>query len=233
MSYKKLKIDKDSKMSDIILNNHLMILVMERFGIGLGVHNKTVKVICDDNNISIEVFLTIANLQNDISYITDSPFIGTDIYEIIQYLRNAHDYYSEEVFPEIVKNIHLLSEYSKEPEFLMVEQFFTDYRKEVEQHFDYENITAFPYIISLIKDKNQTLDFSIKEYKEHHDDIEEKLFDLRKLLIQHLPSRNDLKIRRKILIELAYLEDDLNVHAKIENEIVIPLVENIEMSTKK
>lgn len=236
MKLKKEIIYKDMKMSDIILNNHLLILVLERFGIELGLHEKTVEAVCVENNISTEMFLTIANLHNNITNIPVSSFNCFDIEVIIQYLKKSHQYYSNEVFPDIIKNIHLMSERNKKPEMQMVEDFFNEYKKEVDQHFNYENETVFPYILNLfdnnhVTDKNN--DYSVTEYKEHHDDIEEKLDDLKKLLIQHLPQKDDRIIRRKILFALFDLEQDLIVHAKIENEILIPLVEKMEIKNRR
>ncbi len=235
MELKKEIVYKDMKMSDIILNNHFLILVLERFGIELGLQDKTIETVCNENNISTEIFLTIANLHNDISYIPVFSFNCSDIKEVIQYLKNSHQYYSYEVFPDIIKNIHLMSEYNKKPEILMVEDFFNEYKKEVDQHFNYENETVFPYILNLFDNNHvidQNNDYSVTEYKEHHDDIEEKLDDLKKLLIQHLPQKDDRIIRRKILFALFDLEQDLIVHAKIENEILIPLVEKMEIKNR-
>jgi regulator of cell morphogenesis and NO signaling len=236
MDLKKEKINKDMKMSDIILNNHSLILILERFGIELGLQDKTIGTVCNENNISTEIFLTIANLHNNISYIPVVSFNYSDIKGIIQYLENSHQYYSDEAFPDIIKNIQLMSEYNKKPEMLMVEDFFNEYKKEVDQHFNYENETVFPYILNLFENKESVdsiNDYSVTEYKEQHDDIEEKLDDLKKLLIQHLPQKNDCIIRRKILFTLFNLEQDLVVHAKIENDILIPLVEKMEIKNRK
>lgn len=236
MNLKKEIIYKDMKMSDIILNNHFLILILERFGIDLGFQNKTIETVCNENNISTEIFLTVANLQNNISYIPAFIFACSDIKELIIYLKNSHQYYSDEVFPDIIKSIHLMSEYNKEPELLMVEEFFNEYKNEVDQHFIYENDIVFPYILNLFDNTDSTdpkSDYSVTEYKEHHDDIEEKLDDLKNLLIQHLPQKNDFVIRRKILFTLFNLEQDLVVHAKIENDILIPLVEKMEIKNKK
>lgn len=232
---KKEIIHKDMKMSDIILNNHFLILVLERFGIELGLQDKTIETVCNEYNISTEIFLTIINLHNNSSYIPEFSFNCSDIKEIIQYLKNSHLYYSDEVFPEIIKNIHLMSEYNQKPEMLMVEDFFNEYKNEVDQHFNYENETVFPYILKLFEDQEYTDSingYSVTEYKEHHDDIEEKLDDIKKLLIQHLPQKNDCLIRRKILFTLFNLEQDLVVHAKIENDILIPLVERMEIKSR-
>ena len=236
MEFKKEIIYKDMKMSDIILNNHFLILVLERFGIEMGLKDKTIETVCKEENISLNIFLTIANLQNNIFYVSETSFSFSDITEIIQYLKRSHQYYSDEIFPEIINNIRLMSEYNNKPEILMVEDFFNEYKNEVDRHFNYENITVFPYILWLFennKSNGAKNAYSVKEYKEHHDDIEWKLDDLKKLLIQYLPQKNDYVIRRKILFALFNLEKDLIVHAKIENEILIPLAENMEIQKNK
>ncbi len=236
MEFKKKIIDQGIKMSDIILNNHYLILVLERFGISLGLQDRTIETICNENNISIEIFLTIANLHNNTSYVPEFSFNCSGIKEIIQYLKRSHQYYSNEVFPEIISNIHLMNKNNQKPEMLMVEDFFNEYKREVDQHFNYENETVFPYILNLFEN-NKLVDtkngYSVTEYKEHHDDIEEKLGDLKKLLIMHLPQKEGCIMRRKILFALFDLEQDLIVHAKIENDILIPIVEKLEIKNRE
>lgn len=230
--FKRERVHGEMKMSDLILNNHFQILVLERFGIELGLKDKTIAAVCNEYNISVEIFLTIANLQNSSFYLPDIPLRQSDISATIQYLKRSHQYFSNEVFPEIISNIHRMSEFNNKPEILMVEDFFNEYKNEVDQHFHHENVEVFPYIMTLLEpDKSADVQsqYSVSEYKEHHDDIEEKLDDLKKLLIQHLPQKKDCIIRRKILFALFNLEQDLAIHTKIENDILIPLVEKIEL----
>jgi regulator of cell morphogenesis and NO signaling len=74
--------------------------------------------------------------------------------------------------------------------------------------------------------------YSVSEYKDHHNDIEEKLNDLKSLLIKYLPLKNDQPIRRKLLFSLFELEYDLNIHSQIEELILIPLVSKMELHLK-
>ena len=98
---------------------------------------------------------------------------------------------------------------------------------------------VFPYVLNLherIKNgehKNQLKEYSVIEYRDHHNDIEEKLEDLKKLLIKYLPEKSDRIIRRKLLFSLFELEYDLNVHSQIEEHILIPLVEKMELILNK
>jgi len=74
--------------------------------------------------------------------------------------------------------------------------------------------------------------YSVSDYQEHHDNIEDKLEDLKNLLLKHLPLDNDQQIRRKLLFSLFELEYDLTIHTRIEDEILIPLVEKLERTIK-
>lgn len=222
---------KDMKMSELLLTNYSLILILERFAIELGVKEKTIESICKESNVNTEVFLFILNLHNDISYLSKASFDDLDIREIIQYLCRSHVYYTSEVFPAIIKSIHSMSTSNQKPENLMLLRFFEEYKKEVDEHFSYENTIAFPYILSLLapgKSTKKKNDYSVLAYKEHHDNLEEKLDDLKRLLIQYLPPQNDCVMRRKILIALFEFEKDLMVHALIEDDILIPLVETLE-----
>jgi len=227
MGSKQEQIQKSIKMSKLLFSHPQLILVLERFGIKLGVREKTVEEICQENNISPKVFLMVANLNIDSSYHQDLNFSALEIKQIVNYLMKSHAYYSAEVFPEIIQNIHLMSEFSQKPEMQLVERFFNDYKHEVDQHFDYENNTVFPYILNLI-DANAAENYSVIDYREHHDDIQEKLDDVKKLLIEHLPQKADNNLRRKIIFALFDLDADLQTHSKIENEILIPQVEQFE-----
>ena len=50
-------------MTDVVLENYYFVLVLERFGMQLGFHDKTVDDVCKEFDVSSSVFLTIANLN--------------------------------------------------------------------------------------------------------------------------------------------------------------------------
>ncbi len=222
------------KMADIINENPNLMLLFEHFGIDLVVRDKTVAQVCHETPVSVNVFLSFANLFNGYSPTATDLFKIEDIESILSFLKNSHQYYREEIFPKIRKNIRRMHEHNNLNETAMVEKFFDDYYREVSEHLDYEDKKVFPYIkLLLAKVKNEKpaigpVNYSVTEYREHHDDIEEKLNDLKNLLIKHLPPKDDQKIRRKLLFSLFELEHDLNIHSKIEDTILVPLVEKME-----
>ena len=235
---KNLNITADLKVSKLILNDPYLMLMLEHFGIDVPLHDKTIDDVCRESNINSELFLTFANLYNDVQHTYDNSFSYNDITTIINYLKNSHKYYSDEIYPNILSIIKQMNIANNHKEMALVEKFFEEYFSEVTEHLEYENNIVFPYIIELYKktvDPKQSFsidEYSVSEYKDHHDDIEEKLIDLKNLLIKYLPQKDDFAIRRKLLFCLSELEYDLDIHSSIEDLILIPIVTEMEKQVK-
>ena len=234
----KMFITPKMKTSDIIISNPYLILMLEHLEINMEVHEKTVEQICNENNIRIGLFLIIANLFNGFKPLPIMEYSSNDIQTIINYLKNSHQYYLEEKYPQIQDYIKQIYQVNNHPEILMIDKFFDNYFIEVTEHLDYENQVVFPYVLNLdnkLSQKNyekKVSSYSVTEYREHHNDIEEKLTDLKNLLIKYLPHKGNQQLRRKLLFCLFELEYDLNIHSQIEDSILIPLVEKMEQLAK-
>ncbi len=225
-------------MSDLIDENPSLLLLMEHFGLDPLVHDASVDELCRKHDLPLDLFLYIANLYNEF---TPSVVLkGTDkeIQTLTLFLNNSHRYYKEEKYPEIRHLIGLMNEHNKTPEIRLLESFFNEYFTEVLEHLDYEDQIVFPYIDILLQRsipltfKEFEGTFSVKEYRDHHTDIESKLLELKNLLIKHIPVHNDRILRRKLLISLFELEFDLNIHTRIEDRILVPLVKKLEKAGK-
>jgi regulator of cell morphogenesis and NO signaling len=230
-------ISSDFKVSDIVFDNTYFIIMLEHFGIDFAFHEKTIEQVCKDYNINIELFLTIANLFNGFKPSSTAEYSFNDTQVIINYLKKSHLYYLDEKYPEILNYIEKIHQINNHKEIVLVENFFIEYFNEVREHLDYENRIAFPYVLDLLnqieqKKKDIQCNYSIKKYKERHTDIEEKLADLKNLLIKYLPQNNDYQIRRKLLFSLFELEFDLITHTLIEDLILVPIVKKMEQYIK-
>ncbi len=227
-------ITSDMKMSDVIFDNTYFILMLEHFEIELTLQEKTIKQICNEKKIDIDLLLTFANLYNggqfkEINYSFD--IVPT----IVNYLQKSHDYYLKEKLPKIQFYIQELYKINEKSEIFLLEKFFSEYLNEITEHLNFESNVVYPYVINLfnmISNKNNSLkeNFSVINYKEHHNDIEDKLADFKNLLIKYLSLNDEQNIRRKLLFNLFELEFDLNIHTMIEDSILIPIVERMEQS---
>lgn len=220
-------------MSDLIIENPSLLLMMEHFGIGSLVGEKNVAELCTGSQIGTSLFICVANLYNGFYPASVTKYNEKDIQLITLFLNNSHRYYKEEKYPEIQLLIKQMNQQNKSPEIRLLENFFNEYFTEVTEHLDYEDQVVFPYIRLLLqKTTPPSLEisntFSVKEYRDHHTDIESKLIELKNLLIKHIPIHSDIKLRRKLLLSLFELEYDLNIHTLIEDRILIPLVNKLE-----
>ena len=70
----------------------------------------------------------------------------------------------------------------------------------------------------------------MKIYEEEHEEIDEKLYDLKNILIKYVSGDFEQAVCNEIIFELFRLEKDIKDHSRIENNILMPLVKEMEKS---
>lgn len=220
--------NENQKIAEIVADNYNQIVLLEHFGIPLVVQEQTVKDICKKYKLSTELFLTFVRLFNNERITHSTHFDEKDIHCIILYLTNCHQYYLQEKAPKIVDAVNLIVKNNQNAGTTLLSKFVDEYIEEITEHFAYENDIVFPYITALAKGEKTGSTYSVIEYKHHHSNIDDKLVDIKNLLIKYLPFEDKDHLRRNLLASLFELEYDLKIHSHIEDVILIPLVENYE-----
>jgi regulator of cell morphogenesis and NO signaling len=222
-----MNITSDMKLADVLFHNYTLLPVISRFNIKLGFGDKTVSEVCYDSEVNLDFFP-----QKEMNSFPASL--------IIKYLKKTHLYYLEEKIPEIERNIDLVvdAEKSIKEKFKLVKAFFTEYKAELTKHINREEAIVHPYVLEIEKAfymnaidtdlYSKICKYSINDYASEHDNIEEKLFDLKNIIIKYLPPTNSTGLCNTILIELFRLEKDLNAHASLEDKVLIPKVAAME-----
>jgi regulator of cell morphogenesis and NO signaling len=222
------------KLCDIINAEKRAMVLFPRFGIELGVGDITVAGICKQKNIDLQFFLLMVNTFLNPGYFPDQKLKNIDVDMLLGYLAESHNYYLEEKIPYLQALIATFKRSVGHPAVLQLEKFFDQYIVEVKEHLAYEDETAFPYIamISSFRKKADSpsgpIDYSVEVFEERHNNIQEKLSDLKNLLIKYFPPADDRYIRIKLLNELIDFEEDLVNHARIEDKVLIPVVRQLE-----
>ena len=215
-------------MSDLIQANYQFLRVLPRFGIHLGFGDKSVAEVCRAQGVSMELFLLVCNISTFDDFLPDTAmFKGIDVEDIVLFLQNSHKYYLEQRIPEIRENLSSLEEGPGTSSARILDRFFNDYRNEVEAHFEYEEQTVFPYIRGLIHGVH-TEGYSIEQFEENHSNIEDKLEDLKNILIKYLPGEVPAEELNRTLFNVFLLEDDLGRHALIADKVLVPYVMQLE-----
>lgn len=228
-------------MAEVIHANYLLLPILERFDIPLGFGDRTILEVCDDHHVNAEFFLEIINSFNDHNYFPQAQLQKFTLKSIIGYIQKAHNYYLNHKIPLIDNLIQRLKEHYEtlqKEQVGLVEKFFREYKDELIVHIQNEENTVFPYILTIdsafsdgrVDDAIKKLvhEKSIKTFIDTHTNIEDKLFDLKNIIIKYLPAAKDHTISNALLSELFRLERDLNDHARIEDKVLAPKVQFLE-----
>jgi regulator of cell morphogenesis and NO signaling len=237
-------ITADMKMADLIHLDFQLLAVIQRIGIPLGFREKTIDEVCKENSVDTDFFLQLSNAFHDKDYFPKEKLLQFKPEWLISFLRRTHQCYLEHKIPEIEQKIDELEEDLKETtrNYELIKNFFTEYIRELGVHIELEEKKVFPYVLelSLSIDKGQKSNeftssynnYSIEKYLEDHNDIEEKLFDLKNILIKYLPPPTNNCKYNSLLFEIFKLEKDLQDHSRLEEKVLIPRVRQMENELK-
>ncbi len=215
-----------SKMSELIIMFPNMITVMERMGIAFGFGDQRVQEIASNNQIDLQAFIALlqsfeGSLERDL--ILDKKSIP----DILFFLKASHKHFKNVQIPHIKELIALFSETIPQKHGKMLILFFDGYNKEVEEHFRYEDDDIFPYISDMLNEPTPGK-LRMAEFEKNHTDIEQKLLDLKNILIKYIPKEITSPYRIMILKELFILEQDLIYHTFIEDHLLVPSSKQME-----
>jgi regulator of cell morphogenesis and NO signaling len=221
------------KMADLIHANYKNLVVLSRLGIPLGFGEKTVEEVCKRYSVNVSLLLLICNvlLDNDIDP-TEEQIDQCPVDQVVHYLQQSHRHYLQVALPNIQVLLDRLVDACSETHGKALNRFFNEYRQEVESHLAHEDQIVFPYVMQLCSTTKKSK-FTIRQYKDHHANIETKLTDLKNIIIKYIPYDNTDYLRDELLIQLFNFEDDLNRHTLIEEKLLVPLVLHLEQLCNK
>ena len=218
------------KMADLVSRDYSLSGVLERMGMSYGFGDETVSDVCSRSGVSAASFLLICNVYLSDDYTpTREVLEQIDLRDVLRYLRLSHTYYEGCAVKSLSQALDVLMAPCGETYKMIIARFFSDYTQELSRHFEYEETIVFPYVEAMLN-KDVKDDFSIGVYEQHHSDVQEKLDDLKKLIMTYLPRECDQQTIHAALAEIFTLETDLRKHTFIEDRILIPAVNHLEDS---
>lgn len=221
------KYTETDKMSDLITNDYSMLLVMHRFGIAMGIGEKSIKEVCKQNKVDCNTFLTVVNflLEDNITFSNVSQHLSIEA--LITYLQRSHDYFLNFRLPHIRRKLKeaITTDCSEDVTFVIL-RFFDEYASEVNKHMAYEEKTVFPYVRDLIHGKKDGK-YNISIFRKKHDQIDSKLSELKNILIKYYPGASS-NLLNSVLFDILSCEKDLASHCKMEDYLFTPAILEIE-----
>ncbi len=224
---KKLKMYEDNdKMLSLIRDNYNVLQSLGAFGINLGFGDKTVREVCEEQGVDTFTFLAVVNLTiND--YHSQSTIEKLDVPTLLKYLKASHQYYIDFQLPFLRRE---LTEALDEDNNLgrLILKIFDEYARFIKHHMKFEEQTLFPYVEALVNGKKKD-EYSIETFSKHHGQTNDKLKELKSIIIKYLPSdplRNNMLTAT--LYDIYNLEEWLQLHAKVEELIFLPAIKALK-----
>ena len=223
--------EADDKMISLIRDNYDLLQMLGSCGISLGFGDKTVKEICEKNNVDTYTFLAVVNFT-----INGYGDFGADdklsVPTLLRYLEACHAYFLDFQLPYIRRE---LQESLDERESLakLILRFYDEYAHEIRRHMKYEQKTLFPYVESLIEG-HPINNYNVDTFSKHHSATDNKLRELKLLIIKYLPldglHNNQLTAT---LHDIYENEAWLRQHAMVEDDIFVPAIRRLEQLNKQ
>ena len=204
------------KMSLLLMQDRRTIQIVNRFGIPMGVGDKSIQTVCKEHGIHTPTFLAIVNNGRAELQTTD-----IDLPTLQTYLRNAHTYFLEFLLPrlrrQLIEAINPTTEDNRVP--LLILKYYDDYVQEIRMHIQHENEGRM---------ENHATD-------DRH--ITEKLHELVSLIVKYYPAHPSYpfanELMTTVLMGIYQTEEELKTHCAIEDDILRPAVEREQKAQKQ
>ncbi|MFV0546460.1 MAG: hemerythrin domain-containing protein [Bacteroides sp.] len=224
------KYKESDRMIDLISDNYSLLQVMSRFGLSLGFGDKTVQEVCEMNKVDCRTFLLVVNfVAEGFSRLDSSEEIS--IPALVDYLRQAHFYFLEFSLPAIRRKLIEAIDCSQDDISFLIIKFFDEYMREVRKHMDYEEKIVFKYVDALLQGKTLA-NYKISTFSKHHDQVGEKLTELKKIIIKYCPAKANTNLLNAALFDIYACEEGLESHCKVEDYLFVPAILKLERRIK-
>ena len=219
----------DDVIIDIINDDYTILPLLSRFSIPLGLGNETLNDVCRRNDIDVKALLLVLNYIR--TGIIDSSYISVvSPLEVVRFLKNSHDYFINYKFGHIRKNLIAALDLETNPTNNLILKFFDSFVKKVEDHFRYEENAVFPYVENLVDGKKSA--YTIEIFERHHEEVVDALAELKNIILRYYRTTAP-NLMYDVLVDIYNCEEDLASHSDIENNLLIPMVYDLERKSKK
>lgn len=223
--------EADDKMISIIRDNYNILQSLGSFGISLGFGDKSVREVCEGEGVDTYTFLAVVNFTIN-GYLEPDQADRLSIPTLMKYLKASHVYYLDFQLPFIRKELaEALDESNNLTPLIM--KLYDEYAHQIRMHMKYEERAVFPYVDQLLEGRS-TGDYGIETFSKHHGQVDQKLRELKQIIIKYLPgsgmANNKLSAT---LYDIYNNEEWLSLHAAVEDEIFIPAIMRLEQRSRQ
>ena len=186
---------------------------------------------CEYEGVDTYTFLAVVNFTIN-GHRNPDDADRVSIPTLMKYLRASHDYYLGFQLPFIRKELSEALDPDNSVSNLVL-KLYDEYARQIQLHMKYEERMVFPYVDNLL-DGRVTSGYDIETFSKHHGQTDQKLRELKQIIIKYLPSdglrNNQLSAT---LYDIYNNEEWLALHAEVEDHIFIPAIRRLEQRLRQ
>jgi regulator of cell morphogenesis and NO signaling len=233
------------KISEIVNDNYVFGAVLYYFGIEFYRYNdQTLEDVCHQRGLSPQMVIRKLEAIGNVSSEEKLELQKLPAELLVEYLKHSHYLFVKQKLPYIAKLIENVPVCGEMTSILDDLKFvFPLFVEEFIHHIYEEEDTLFSYVLALnnylrgegnpgklyFRMENYSLHHFSMEHAEHDDDMA----GIRRITSQYtLADDSPLQVR-VLYSELQSLEDELKIHARVENDVLFPKALMIEQKVKQ
>ena len=141
------------QLSEVVEEHPSLIPVINRFGIRLGLGDKSVKTLCEEHSLDTDFLLTVINTFLNEEYFPEKKLQTFHTSQIIDYLTKTNQYYLRYQLPNIERHLGSFISMSTpgNPTLGLIGRFFSSFKEELIARIEKDDKIWFPYCMSLSK----------------------------------------------------------------------------------
>ncbi|WP_029904528.1 helix-turn-helix transcriptional regulator [Prevotella sp. 10(H)] len=199
-------VESSSILSEIIQENHQLIPVINRFGIKLGLGDKTIGDICSKANINTEFFLAILNTFLNEDYFPERKLQKFDIEPVVSYIKQTDAYLVHGQLHNLEKHLNAFISMSdpNNPQLKLISRLFTEFKDELTGQIE-QGLVKGDTPLAL-------------------------LTDLKSIIIKHISGNFNENMCYAVIFTIDSFQRDLEKHNRIREKILKPMIDDLSES---
>ncbi len=231
------------QLSEVVEDHPSLIPVINRFGIRLGLGDKSVKSICEEYRLDADFLLTVLNTFLNEEYFPEKKLQTFHTSQIIDYLTKTNQYYQRYQLPNIERHLTSFIAMSTpgNTTLNLIGRFFSSFKEELTARIGKDESVWFPYCLALseklgghpaedVKASPEAVTeaLNLAAGEQADDPIEALLADLKSIMIKHLSGQYNENLCYAVIFAISSLEKDIKQHNRIRYRILSPMASAME-----
>lgn len=215
------------KLSEVVEEHPSLIPVINRFGIRLGLGDKSVRTLCEEHALDTDFLLTILNTFLNEEYFPEQKLQTFHISQLIDYLTLTNQAYLRYQLPNIERHLGSFIQQSDpgNQSLALLGRFFASFKAELTARIQQDEQEWFPYCRQCTAGVNASPSAEqLQAQQPSEDAIEPLLADLKSIMVKHLTGQFNDNLCYAVFFAICSLEKDIKQHNRIRYRILLPLV---------